>query len=129
MRSVGHWQGVLRAWAALVFATAHLLLTLSIGITQAASLSLAHSLDGAICTPGGGAGLADAPAQPTHDHRGDCCVLCAGVGPIAAVPPALDAAVIHPITSGRADIADAAPFLDHRADGLPGSPRAPPCIV
>jgi hypothetical protein len=113
----------------LLLAAAHLLLMLSIGATQAASSSIAHNLDGVICSPRGGAGSADVPGQPAHDHRDDCCVLCTGVGPIAAVPPALDAAAIYPIIGGTTDIAYAAPLLGHLFDGLPGSPRAPPRIA
>jgi hypothetical protein len=129
MRSVGHWQRVFRAWAALVLVSAHLLLVLSTSVTQAALSSIAHGVDGVICLPGGSSGALDGPADPASDHRGDCCVSCAAPGAFAVPTPAFDVALIDLIAVGAADSCYVAQSDCNLIENLPGSPRAPPDIA
>jgi len=128
MRSVGHWQRVFRAWAALTLATAHLLLMLSSSVTQAASFSITPDVNGVICLPSG-SGAPELPSQPVHDHRGDCCVLCAAPGPVAVPAPAVDVVLIYAIAASSVDGRYVAPAHCDFIGSLPGSPRAPPDIA
>lgn len=129
MRSVGHWQRVFRAWAALTLAMAHLLLMLTTSVTQAASFSIVHGVDGVFCLQGGSGGTPETPGQPADHHRSDCCVLCAAPGPVAVPEPVADIASNYAMAAGAVDGCYVAQSDCNLIENLPGSPRAPPDIA